>query len=353
MPESQKMAESRARAAWRVHACAAGLCTGAQVFLLGCGVALPTAMNSAWIASLATLPASALTVRLCARRDRRTLGRGAALLLAMTLLLCAVFAAASLVAFAEQTLLEQAQTTWSASVALFAALLCALSGAAGVSRLCFALRWFVPVVLVGLSVLSVPIRIPVGLFPLLGAGWTQLGVAAVCMLAGAVPSLMLLLSPAELEERGMGESSLMPDTPFFLRRVLAGAGVGVLLVFAACVFTTYESIAENGEWGARLRIAAGYQPHEGLAQTLLTVLELMAMLLLLVNMLCSAERALLIAVPKLNKGHIGLLALLLLMGLCMALLIVFGFDAALVAAPLLVVPMGLVLLLARGRRRRA
>lgn len=351
MPEKPNRAEARALAAWRAHACMAGLCTGVQVFLLGCGVAMPIAMNAAWIAVLPALPVCALIVRRCCAGAWHMPGRGALLLLSLTLLLCAAFAAASLVSFAEQTLVPQAQATWSTAAVLIAAFLCALGGGAGVSRLCFALRWLVPVLLVGLSALSVPARIPIGLFPLLGAGGAPLSGAGLCVLSGCVPALLLLLPPAELSERGMEKMCAPPQTSFFVRRVLAGAAVGALLVFAACAFTTYEAIAGTGEWGARLRIAAAYQPREGLAQMLLTVLELLAMLLLLSAMLCAAEQALCLAWPKMKHARLGLMVLMLMLAASMGLLIIFGFQAAHAAAPFLSVPAAAVLLLA-GRRRK-
>ena len=94
--------DSRVRACWRVRGCAAGLCVGAQIFLLGTGVAMPLALGGAWIASLAALPMAALTAAVCRRAlvsPRRT-GRLTAalhLLLALTLLLCAAFALCALV----------------------------------------------------------------------------------------------------------------------------------------------------------------------------------------------------------------------------------------------------------------
>ncbi len=90
------------RACWRVRGCAAGLCVGVQIFLLGTGVAMPLALGGAWIASLAALPMAALTAAVCRRAlvsPRRT-GRLTAalhLLLALTLLLCAAFALCALV----------------------------------------------------------------------------------------------------------------------------------------------------------------------------------------------------------------------------------------------------------------
>ena len=348
------------RACWRVRACAAGLCVGAQIFLFGSGIAMPVALGSAWIAALAALPAAALTTAVCRkkldqdflqrekehpRKDRRG-SRILHALLALTLLLNAAFALGALVSLAEQTLLRQARAAWSMAVALAAAALCALTG--GAPRLCFALRWGLAALLLGLTAACVPMELPVGLFPILGAGPLPLGVAAVCMLGAASPLLMLMLPPPELALAGAAAQRCpLPETKFFLGRVLAGAAVGVLLLFVASVCTTYESIAESGEWGVRLRIVFGAQPHEGIPQTLLTVCQMIAVVLLAACMLGAAEQALVRAWPKAQKGRAGLAALTLLLALCLAALIVYGFTPALFIAPLLAVPLAVLLIFYR------
>ncbi|MGN0773021.1 MAG: hypothetical protein ACI4MP_04445 [Candidatus Ventricola sp.] len=341
--------ESRVRACWRVRACAAGLCVGTQIFLFGTGVAMPIALGGAWIASLAALPMAALTAAVCRRaltlpESRGKLTGALYLLLALTLLASAAFALTALIDLAGQTLLVQARALWSTAVALAAVALCALTG--GAARLCFALRFALPVLLLGLTALCVPMELPVGLFPIFGAGGAALGAAALCMLGAASPLLMLLLPPPELEAAGEAARRCpVPKTGFFLVRALTGAAVGVLLLFAASVCTTYEAIAQSGGWGERLRIVLGGQTHGSVAQTLLTLCQVVAMALLSVCMLASAEQALLRALPAARRGRAGLAALVLILAACMVALNVLGLTPALFAAPLLVVPTAALLIL--------
>ncbi len=352
MQDDQARLNGRVRACWRVRSCAAGLCVGAQIFLLGTGVAMPLALGGAWIASLAALPMAALTAAVCRRAlasPRRTGKCTAALhlLLALTLLSCAAFALCGLVSLAGQTLVVQARALWSAAAALAAAALCALTG--GAARLCFALRFALPVLLLGLTALCMPLELPVGLFPILGAGGLPLGVAAVCIPGAASPLLMLLLPPPELALAGeAAQHCPVPKTGFFLARALTGAAVGVLLLFAASVCTTYESISDSSGWGERLRIVLGGQMHGSVAQTLLTLCQVVAMALLAVCLLASAEQALLRALPAARRGRAGLAVLVLVLAACMALLIVYNLTPALFAAPLLIMPTA-VLLIAHKR----
>ena len=162
---------------------------------------------------------------------------------------------------------------------------------------------------------------------------------------------MLLLPPPELEEiDGAARADFIPDAGFFLRRVLAGAAFGCLLLFALCACSTYESIAAQHTWGQRLRILR--QPHEGIPQALLSVCQLFTLLLLCVNMLCAAEQALLRAWPNLARLRMGLLALCLLLALRLLALIVSGFDKALFAAPWLALPAALCPFLPRRRKEK-
>lgn len=330
----------------------AGVCVGAQVFLFGAGIVMPIALNGAWIAALAALPMAALIVLLCRRALIRRLHAGEngrmrgvflCLLLALTFAANAVFAAASLVNLAEQSLLPQARVTWSAAMTLGALLLCALSGGTGTARLCFALRWALPAALAVLALASVPARTLVGLFPLLGAGRFPLGIAAGCMLGAASPALLLMLPPPELEEAG-GEalSCPLPGAGFFVWRVLAGALCGAGLVFALCVSTTYESIAALSAWGERLQLLGSGQP--GIPQTLLTLCKMIAILLLASGMLCACAQAL-HAVPVMRRWRLDLLAPLALIAAALGAMIVYGFAAALLAAPFLIVPTAAALLL--------
>ncbi|MGN0775538.1 MAG: hypothetical protein ACI4MM_02555 [Candidatus Ventricola sp.] len=343
--------ESRVRASWRVQACAAGLCAGTQVFLFGTGIAMPIALCSAWIASLAALPMAALTAAVCRRAlalPRRTgkLTGAPHLLLALTLLTNAALALSAMVSLAGQTLLVQARDLWSAAVALAAVALCALTG--GAPRLCFALRWVLPVLMLLLTAFCVPLEIPAGLFPILGAGGVPLAAAAVCMLGAASPLLMLLLPPQALERAGEAARRCpVPPAGFFVGRALAGTAAGVLGLLAASVCTAYEALLSSGGWGERLRIVFSAQPRGGVPQTLLTLCQLIAMALLAVCMLASAEQALLRVLPKAQKGRAGLAALVLTLAGCLAALVVFGVTPALFAAPLLVLPTAALLMLHR------
>ena len=137
----------------------------------------------------------------------------------------------------------------------------------------------------------------------------------------------------------------MPPARFFVGRALTGAAVGVLLLFVASVCTTYESILDSSEWGARLRIALGAQMHGSVAQTLLTLCQVIAMALLAVCLLASAEQALLRALPAARRGRAGLAVLVLMLAACLAALNVLGFTPALFAAPLLAVPTAVLLIL--------
>lgn len=348
-PTTLAKLDSRVRACWRVRACAAGLCVGAQVFLFGSGVAMPVALGSAWIAALAALPAAALTVAVCRRAltlpPRAGKLRGALhLLLAFTLLCNAAFALCALVSLTGQTLLVQSRELLIAATALAAAALCTLTG--GAFRLCFALKWALPALLILLTAVCMPFEQPAGLFPILGAGGVPLLVAAVCMLGAASPLLLLMLPPPELARAGeAAQRCPVPSARFFLARTLPGAAVGVLLLFAASVCTTYESILGSSGWGARLHIVFGAQTHGSIPQTLLTVCQTVAIALLSICTLSAAEQALLCALPALRRGRAGLCVLVLLLALCLGALNVFGSAPVLAAAPGLILPSAALLLL--------
>jgi len=186
-------------------------------------------------------------------------------------------------------------------------------------------------------------KIPDGLFPLMGPGAAQLGMAALCMLGASSPVLMLLLPPPDLAFAGEDAAACqLPSKAFFIRRVLLGTGAGILLLFAACVCTTYESIGESAAWGMRLRIVASDQPHEGIPQTILIILQMTAMVLLASSMLCAAEEALLQIKGNLKRMRLGLLLSGIFLFLTLILLTAFGFEILLAAAPVLIVPTAVV-----------
>ena len=330
---------------------------GTQVFLAGCAVGMPLALGGAWLASLpavllAAWIAGRCTSALAFSGQNAPKSRLCYLLLCTALLLSGAVAAASMVCFAGQTLIEQTRGISTAALTAAAAALCALSGGTGVHRLCFALRYALPAALLGLSLSAMPMRIPAGLFPILGAGAPQLGMAAMGMLFAAAPALMLALPPPEITLAGdAAQACAIPEKRFFVRRMLVGALTGAVLLFLSCAAATYESIQESTQWGARLSIAAGTSAHEGVLQMLLTLSKLLAMLLLAANMLCAAEQALVLAFPALSQRRMGLALLLLALFICLAALIILGERLLLLLAPGIVVPAALAAVLA-GRRRR-
>ena len=342
--------ERRILAAWRTRACAAGLCVGAQVFLAGCAVGMPLALSSAWLAALPSLGFCVWLTIFCHRAllnpDLRT--RIRCFLLFIVMIASAAFALVSITGFSAQTLSQQARPLWIETLALISALLCALSGGTGAARLCFALRYLLPALVLGLSVVDLPMRMPVGLFPILGAGAGPLGMASLATLFGAAPALMLMLPPQELDEIPEDDRHV-PGVSFFLRRMLAGALTGVLLLFLTSACTTYESIARSSEWGARLRMAAGNQPHEGLLQMLLTLSKLMAMLLLSVNMLCAAQQALALTNPRLGSKWAGTLICAALLAAVLLVQSVLGDAPVLLTSP--AIAAGALLTVLIGRRR--
>ena len=192
MPKDQTVTERRIFESWRARACTAGLCVGTQIFLFGTGLAMPVSLNSAWIAALIVLPFSALLTAISCKKGvvcGRIMSRAALILLALTLLANAVFAAAALVSFAEQTLLEQGRTLWIAAITVTSIFLCALSSS-GISWLCFALRWTLPVLMLtfgGVSLVSPLTNVLAG---------TAASSAVLCVGLGtafaAVPLLKLL-----------------------------------------------------------------------------------------------------------------------------------------------------------------
>lgn len=329
----------RIHAAWRTRACAAGLCMGTQIFLAGCAVGMPLALSSAWLAAIPALPFGAWLVMRCHRALLQPAPAGIRLrirsfALFAALLGCAAFALASMTGFAAQTLTQQARALWIETTTILAAVLCARSSGTGAARLCFALRYALPALVLGLSVAALPLRVPSGLFPILGAGAGPLGLAALSMLFGAAPALMLMLPPPELDEI-QARNEEIPDLRFFLVRVLPGALVGICALFLTSACTTYESIAQSSEWGARLRMAAGSQPHEGMLQMTLTLAKLMAMLLLSVNMLCASQQALSISLPRLGSQYAGLTVSAALLSGVLLVQSVYGDRPLLVGAPLI------------------
>ncbi len=328
-----------------MRACAAGVCLGAQVYLFGAGVGMPIARNGEWIAALWLVPLSALAAARCSRalsRPRRD-GRLLFALLALTLLGSAAFAAASLVSLIGQTLLPQTRPLRIALLTLPAILACALPGGAGVGRACFALRWALGAGLLVLAGCTLEMEAPSGLFPLLGAGPGAIALTLAAMLGALAPALLLILPPPELVSRG--EAFAPPGAGFFARRAAAGAAVGAALLFLCGAYVPHHADLGPSAWGARLRIAAGARPREGLLQTGIVLLEAAALVLAAGCLLAGAAQALSRACQKAESGHAGLLLLGLLLSAALLALPAIGFSAALAAAPFLAIPAALVLLL--------
>ena len=309
--QEQTAFERRTHAAWRMRACAVGLCTGVQVFLFGAGIAMPVCANAAWLAALCTLPAAALAVGGCHRALNRWKGRYSRALyrvLLASFLLGAVFSAASLVGLAEQSLLSQAQSVYSVIITVLAALLCALGGAAGVYRLSFALRWVLPVLTAVLCAVSLPLDISFGLFPLLGTGAPSLLLGGIVLLGAVQPSLLLLYMPQELSQLCDRQEAIgIPRAGFFIWRAVLGAAAGTALLLALTLGNTYESILRGGAWGDRLLILSSGKPREGVAQMSLTILEVLSTALLVVHMLLGAARAASALWPRLERAKAGLM----------------------------------------------
>lgn len=348
MPNERRKTESRTHAAWRMHACTAALCTGVQIYLAGCGAAISLALSGVWAAALTSPPMALLITHSC-RTARRREGPPSVffcVLLALTLFFCAVYAVCASAAFAAQTLVSQAQTVWIASLCTLFAALCATGSSEGISRLSFSLRTALPASIITLILFALPDHPPSGLFPILGTGGVPLVLAALCMLCGAAPALLLLLPPPGLEDCRAQEEP--PPARFFLMRMLAGSIIGVLLLFLAGVCTTYESLLENKGWGVRLCLLSQYQPHRGVLQMALTLLQLCAMILLAANMLGGAHRALALALRSRKTGKGLLTALTTALLLCVLCAAALGDTWLLIGLPLLIVP-SLILIIFAGR----
>lgn len=332
MQEQENKRLRRTLASWRMRACCAGLCAGAQVYLMGAGVIAPVCGNSAWLASLAAVPSCALAAALCRRwRARRRMTRTGAALLAAALFCLSVFACASLAAIAGQALLPRTQGARVAVISAAFVLGCAACGA-GLARLCFLVRAALPAVMILCAVLAAPDRTLSGIFPLLGRGALPLGVSALMMAASCVPVLLLLLPPPEIE----AHEEAMPQARFFACRAAAGAGAGCALLFLFCAGGTPQAISGAAEWGERLVMLSGSGAHQGLSDTALLIAMTSAAALYAACMLAAGQEALAAARPGAGCAGLAVQGVLLI-----AVLLAFsvhGPDAAMAAAPLSALP---------------
>ena len=282
-------------AVWRVRAAAAALCVGASVYALGAGAAMPLCLSSAWLASLSVLPCAWLL----AAWSRRVLlrggpGRALCLVLSAALALCAAFSYAALVSLVRETLLPLARISFVAQVSAAGVALCSLCGARGAPRLAFALRWLLPALLFLLAARAVAGSGMQGAFPLLGAGAGATGKAALCMLPAALPAVQLCLYPDEL--RAM--DAQVPKAGFFARRIAFCALAASSLLFALSLCSPYAVIAGKNSWGERMIILSSGAPREGIAGTLLTLLQAAALALCAAISLVFAAKAGLLACRK-------------------------------------------------------
>ena len=336
--------EQRTRAAYRARACAAGIACGAQIFAVGTGLILPLTLNAAYLAALPALLPGALTGLAASKRRSKPPEKAFCAVLAVSLLVCSALLLAAGATLAQQTLLPNGRLLTCLMLTLAFALLCALSSGTGICRVAFALRLLLPAALVVFAGLSLSSGATAGLFPLLGAGLQPLGLGALLGLSACSPALMLLLPPQEAEP-----SVFVPKGGFFALRIVLGGLVGALMLMVLSLCNPYEVLQEQHVWGARMTILSSARPREGLIQTLLVNAQLFSMLIGAVSTLCAAAQALETAFPKLRRFSLWLCAALLLAAMLATAF--FGMDVLLFAAPFLLIPEGVLIVLSLAKKR--
>ena len=292
--------EERVRAAWRVHAAACALTLAAAVYAFGALTAIPLCLNSAWLAALAAVPAAALAAVYSRKLLLRHGGcpRILAAVIGLGQLAASAFLLLALNALVRQTLLPLARGTFVLALSAGLLLLCAVAGAKGAARFAYALRFALPTLLL-LAARPLFAGAGEGLFPLLGAGAKQTGIAAACMAAPVLAALGLALPPESLAQ--MGEEAYrksIPKAGFFIRRLCAGALAAALLLLAISLCSTYEGMAAHRSWGERMTLLLSGAPREGVMGTLLTLAQVLALALSAVNALLGAVRAFRLAARK-------------------------------------------------------
>ncbi len=318
----------------RARACAAGLCIGAQVLIMGTGAGMPVSLNAAWIASLSAIPASALAAALCQKRLAQTLSGFAPSrfmqgLLAAVLLVLGTGALGALLNLAEQTFLSQARMTAIVLISLLFLLLCAVGREEGAARAAYILRCLGPAVIVLVLGAAVSAGEYDGLFPLLGTGADQLILNALLMVSCAAPALLLLVPPKEADQFAQSD---LPGSGFFALYAAAGAAGGCALLLLMTAASSYETLQGYSTWGQRLRLIPASGGRGGLLFSFLTLCQIVLVFLYAANMLLSCEQAVAGAFPKLKTARLALFLPLLLSALALFAMTAFGFDAALIAA---------------------
>ena len=299
MPQKSETHNLRIRENLRMQADSAALSTGAQVYLLGAGIAVPLAGNSAWIASLAAIPAAALLAALARKRAMHTgLSRAGLCLAALSGFLLSAFSSAALVLLAQQALLPQARAIHIAALTAVFITFCAACGR-GEVRLCFFMRYALPLILFFSACLQLPPGGLAGVFPILGRGAKPLAAAAGVMAASAAPAAIILLQA--LSEDSCKEDCYLPRSSFFAVRTALGAAAGCAMLFLLCAGNGSQALLGQRLFGAQLLMLSS-GAHQGLFDTAV-ILSLTAICMLHAArmMLCAAD-AMRSAFPAIQTG---------------------------------------------------
>ena len=287
--------EDRVRGAWRVHAAVTGVMFGAALYALAALAAIPLCLTSAYLAAFPAILAAAAGACLARRAllCRESKPKLVLVLSALSLLAVSAFFLWAVVSLARETLLPLARGSFIAAVSAGFLLLCTLGGAKGAAQLTFAQRFFLPALLLALSVKALQTGDSTGLFPILGMGVRPTALASALVLPAVLAVSGLAVPPASLAR--LDETAYRASVPgagFFILRLLAGGAVAALLLMALSLGNTYEGLASLRSWGERMIILSYGAPREGMAGTLLTIMQILTLALAAVNALLGAIRAL-------------------------------------------------------------
>ena len=287
--------EDRVRGAWRVHAAVTGVMFGAALYALAALAAIPLCLTSAWLAAFPVILAAAVGACLARRAllCRESKPKLVLVLSALSLLAVSAFFLWAVVSLARETLLPLARGSFIVAVSAGFLLLGALCGVKGAAQLTFAQRFFLPALLLALSVKALQTGDSTGLFPILGMGVRPTALASALVLPAVLAVSGLAVPPASLAR--LDETAYRASVPgagFFILRLLAGGAVAALLLMALSLGNTYEGLASLRSWGERMIILSYGAPREGMAGTLLTIMQILTLALAAVNALLGAIRAL-------------------------------------------------------------